>query len=276
MSVSIVGSDGKLVKAAQTGFSGADELTKSIQNVSLLKEDITKSLDDTTNEKVPGALLVKNTFTTTLAEAKTYADNQADAALVAAKTYADTEHEIIMRETKSYADDLIKNLIGAAPETMNTLEEISTAISEHEDVVEAMEVSVTANAKSYADDQDAAKLAEAKTYADDKDASTLSTAKSYTDTQTAATLAEAKTYADNAGAKYSTVNFTIPSGSSGTKTLSNSRITTALNPLCTLNSGSAADYAKITSITTNNGSISVVLSSATSADLVITLHGIPE
>lgn len=217
MSVSIVGSDGSLIKAAQTGFSGADELTKSIQNVSLLKEDITKSLDDdTTNEKVPGALLVKNLISTTLTDAK------------------------------AYVDQCIKSLIGTTPETLDTLEEIANAIENHVEVVEAMEISLTENAKTY------------------------------TDTQTASTLAEAKEYADNAGEKYSTCDFTIPASSSGTVTLTNSRITTDLNPLCTLNSGSATDYAKISSITTNNGSISVVLSSATSAALVITLHGIPE
>lgn len=75
---------------------------------------------------------------------------------------------------------------------------------------------------------------------------------------------------------YSAVNFTLSSGASGTVNLTNSRIKAAQNPLCTLYSGSAADYAKISSITTKDGSIDVVLSSALSAELVITLHGIPE
>ena len=43
-----------------------------------------------------------------------------------------------------------------------------------------------------------------------------------------------------------------------------------------MKSGLVADYAKITGITTNNGSITVALSSALSNALTITLHSIPE
>lgn len=101
MSVSIVGKDGTLVKAAQTGYSNADELTKSIQHISLLKEDITTVLNDTvTNEQVPGALMVNNVMTAAAKNANAYADSAAETAETNAKTHSDEN----LTTAKGYTD----------------------------------------------------------------------------------------------------------------------------------------------------------------------------
>ena len=101
MSVSIVGKDGTLVKAAQTGYSNADELTKSIQHISLLKEDITTVLNNTvTNEQVPGALMMNNAMVAAAKTANAYADSVAEVAETNANTHSDDN----LATAKGYTD----------------------------------------------------------------------------------------------------------------------------------------------------------------------------
>ena len=44
----------------------------------------------------------------------------------------------VLSTSKSYTDTKVANLVGAAPETLNTLEEVAQAIDENEDVVTAL------------------------------------------------------------------------------------------------------------------------------------------
>ena len=53
-------------------------------------------------------------------------------------TYSSNKINSLIAETKEYTDDKVANLVGTAPETLNTLEEVAKAIDENEDVVEAL------------------------------------------------------------------------------------------------------------------------------------------
>lgn len=62
----------------------------------------------------------------------------ANTALTSAKTYSDTN----LGTAKSYTDTKIANLINGAPETMDTLKEVSDAIDANKDVVTALNAAI--------------------------------------------------------------------------------------------------------------------------------------
>lgn len=62
------------------------------------------------------------------------ASGAANTALANAKTYADTQ----LNAAKSYADTKVANLVGAAPEILDTFEEVAEAIQNNETVVDAL------------------------------------------------------------------------------------------------------------------------------------------
>ena len=72
------------------------------------------------------------------------AKGAANTALNSAKTYSDTN----LATAKTYADTKISDLINGAPTTLDTLGEIATAMSENEDVVEALNTAVGTKANA--------------------------------------------------------------------------------------------------------------------------------
>ena len=66
------------------------------------------------------------------------ASGAASSALESAKSYADTQ----LNAAKSYADTKVANLVGSAPETMDTLEELAAAIEAHQDVTDAINAAI--------------------------------------------------------------------------------------------------------------------------------------
>lgn len=57
----------------------------------------------------------------------------------AVKTYG----EAVLKDAKEYADTQIANVVGAAPETLDTLEELASALKENEDVSDALNKSIS-------------------------------------------------------------------------------------------------------------------------------------
>lgn len=54
------------------------------------------------------------------------------------KSYTDEKTEETLSEAKEYTDNEVANLVGAAPETLDTLEELAAAIKNNDDVVEVL------------------------------------------------------------------------------------------------------------------------------------------
>lgn len=62
----------------------------------------------------------------------------------AAATYATkTELNTAKTEAQSYTDTAISNLVDSAPDTLNTLNELATAIQEHQDITDALDAAIT-------------------------------------------------------------------------------------------------------------------------------------
>ena len=60
---------------------------------------------------------------------------------------------IANKADKTYVDDKVAELVGSAPDTLNTLEELATAIQENEEVVEVLNNAITVKAdKAYVDE----------------------------------------------------------------------------------------------------------------------------
>ena len=60
---------------------------------------------------------------------------------------------IVNKADKTYVDEQVANLVGSAPETLNTLGELATALQENEDIVNLLNEAVTAKAdKNYVDE----------------------------------------------------------------------------------------------------------------------------
>ena len=53
-----------------------------------------------------------------------------------------------LETAKSYTDTSIANLIGTAPETRNTIEELAKAIADHEEVTDALDAAITNKANA--------------------------------------------------------------------------------------------------------------------------------
>ena len=136
--------------------------------------------------------------------------------LAEAKTYADGVGAAKLVEAKSYTDGKISDLIGGAPAMMDTLKEISDAISSGESVATALASSL-ASETSRAQSAEAQALVDAKAYADTK----KSEAQSYAD---AAVLVEK----NRAEAAESTLTSSISSEASSRQS-ADSTITSNLN-----------------------------------------------
>ena len=66
----------------------------------------------------------------------------ASAALTESKAYTDEQTAAVATQQKAYTDTQIANLVDSAPDTMNTLNELSDAISEHQDVTDALNAAI--------------------------------------------------------------------------------------------------------------------------------------
>lgn len=66
----------------------------------------------------------------------------ASAALTESKAYTDEQTAAVATQQKAYTDTQIANLVDSAPDTMNTLKELSDAISEHQDVTDALNAAI--------------------------------------------------------------------------------------------------------------------------------------
>lgn len=130
---------------------------------------------------------------TRFANTKTYIDT----GLANVKTYVDEADANILSEAKKYADAQYSLLTNAAPELLNTLDELAAALGDDPNFATTMtnELSKKANSEQVAKDIDTA-LASAKAYADSQDVILLDSAKSYSDNN----LKTAKAYADQAEA----------------------------------------------------------------------------
>lgn len=66
----------------------------------------------------------------------------ASAALTESKAYTDEQTAAVATQQKAYTDTQIANLVDSAPDTMNTLKELNDAISEHQDVTDALNAAI--------------------------------------------------------------------------------------------------------------------------------------
>lgn len=76
-----------------------------------------------------------------------------------------------LEEAKTYADTKVAGLVGSAPETLNTLEEVAAAIQDNEDVVEALNSAIGNKANT----SDLAAVATSGSYNDLEDKPTIPT-----------------------------------------------------------------------------------------------------
>lgn len=76
-----------------------------------------------------------------------------------------------LEEAKTYADNKVAGLVGSAPETLNTLEELATAIAENEDVVETLNSAIGTKVNA----SDLAAVATSGSYNDLEDKPTIPT-----------------------------------------------------------------------------------------------------
>ena len=86
-----------------------------------------------TTRKVNGKAL-SGDITLSASDVGADASGSASSALASAKSYSDTN----LATAKSYTDTKVANLVGTAPETMDTLEEVAAAIEAHQDVTDAL------------------------------------------------------------------------------------------------------------------------------------------
>lgn len=124
--------------------SGANKITVDTTLSSTSTNPVqNKVVNSALNNKVPTSRTVNGKALSTnisLNAADVGADvsGAADTALASAKTYSDTN----LGTAKSYADTKIANLINGAPETMDTLKEVSDAIDANKDVVTALNAAI--------------------------------------------------------------------------------------------------------------------------------------
>ena len=149
---------------------------------------------------------------------KAYADQAEADAISTAAADATSKANTAESNANSYTDTEIANLIGGAPELLNTLDEIAAAIADDENfsttVVSDIAQGLT-DAKAYTDTREAAITTAYQTYADTAEADAISTAaadatskantaesnaNTYTDGEISTLDASLKTYADTAEA----------------------------------------------------------------------------
>ena len=86
-----------------------------------------------TSRTVNGKALSSN-ISLTASDVGADASGSASSALASAKSYSDTN----LATAKGYTDTKVAALVGTAPETMDTLEELATAIDAHQDITDAL------------------------------------------------------------------------------------------------------------------------------------------
>lgn len=121
----------------------ADSATKVIID-SELKSDSTnpvqnKVIKSALDGKVPTTRTVNNkplseNITLTASDVGADPSGSASSALESAKTYANEK----LNEANKYTDKKVSDLVGSAPETLNTLEELAQAIEDHQDVTDLL------------------------------------------------------------------------------------------------------------------------------------------
>ena len=102
-----------------------------------------KIVNSALNGKVPTSRTINGKALTsdiTLSASDVGADasGAASNALSSAKSYSDTN----LATAKSYADTKVATLVGSAPETLDTLEEVAAAIEAHQDVTDALNAAI--------------------------------------------------------------------------------------------------------------------------------------
>lgn len=94
-------------------------------------------------EKYNGTIYFISDGTVDISEAdKDYIDNQDAQTLTTAKEYTDDTAEGTLTSAKNYTNEKISDLINGAPETLDTLKEISDAMDDNKDVVDALEEAI--------------------------------------------------------------------------------------------------------------------------------------
>ena len=138
-----------------------------------------------------------------------YADQAETDAVNTANTYTDnligdgTVDGTTGNTVKDRIDSAVANLVGGAPELLDTLDEIAAAIADDENfsttVVSDIAQGLT-DAKAYTDTRETAITTAYQSYADTAEADAISTAAADATTKADAALASAQTYADTAEA----------------------------------------------------------------------------
>ncbi|MFM6905942.1 MAG: ESPR-type extended signal peptide-containing protein [Acinetobacter tjernbergiae] len=125
--------------------------------------------------------------TSTLNDAKNYADQQTSTALNNAKSYTNQQATSTLNDAKSYADQK------AADGKAYTDQQATLSLNNAKSYADQK----AADGKAYTDQQTTSALNDAKSYADQKAASSLSGAKDYTDQKTASAISSANSYTDS-------------------------------------------------------------------------------
>lgn len=102
-----------------------------------------KIINSALNSKVPTTRTVNgkalsSDITLSASDVGADASGAASNALASAKSYSDTN----LATAKSYADTKVATLVGSAPETLDTLEEVAAAIEAHKDVTDALNAAI--------------------------------------------------------------------------------------------------------------------------------------
>lgn len=117
-----------------------DNAAQRIRDAELLLEEIADRVANRLLEKADIAEWAKQASKPSYTAAETGADpsGSAQRALLDAKEYSDGTY----RQATGYTDTAIARLIGSAPSTLDTLEEIARAMAENDSVVQALEAAV--------------------------------------------------------------------------------------------------------------------------------------
>lgn len=183
--------------AAENGVadSDTDDLAEGVTNLYFTDQ---RALDATN-----AAYDAAGSAATAESNANTYTDGRETAITSAYQSYADQAEADAITSANSYTDTEIANLIGGAPELLNTLDEIAAAIADDENfsttVISDIAQGLT-DAKAYTDTRETAITTAYQTYADTAEADAISTAAADATAKADAALASAQSYADTAEA----------------------------------------------------------------------------
>ena len=117
-----------------------------------LKKNILKYKDSSGEMKDLNAVIGQETSDTTLtksgigADSKIVGDRFSELENRLDNYYLKTEADTLHSELHDYVDAEVAALVGAAPETLNTIEELATAFEENAEVVEVLNQAITGKA----------------------------------------------------------------------------------------------------------------------------------